>query len=106
VKFFQLKLILLHLFSFHSHVNKLAIRIITFTGAKMERFEHSKKVVMPKKAKADFVATDKAIAGRHDAKSQDTKAPAFVPEAVLTKQPPPDDAMVQQILERQAVFGF
>ena len=61
---------------------------------------------MSKKAKADFVATDKAIADRHSVKNPDAKAPVFAPEPSVTKQPPPDDAMIQQILERQAVFGF
>jgi hypothetical protein len=61
---------------------------------------------MSKKAKADFVATDKAAAGGHNVKNQDAREPAFPPVPVVTKQPPPDDAMVQQILERQAVFGF
>jgi hypothetical protein len=61
---------------------------------------------MSKKAQADFVATDKAVAGGHNVKNQEAKGPAFPQDPVVTKQPPPDDAMVQQILERQAVFGF
>lgn len=61
---------------------------------------------MSKKAKADFVVDDKAVADRHSVKNPDAKAPVFVKEPDATKQPPPDDAMIQQILERQAVFGF
>jgi hypothetical protein len=61
---------------------------------------------MSKKAKADFVTTDKVVAGRHNVKGQEAKGTTFLPEPVVTKQPPPDDAMVQQILERQAAFGF
>jgi hypothetical protein len=60
---------------------------------------------MSQKAKVDFVATAKTV-GQHNMKSQVTKEPAAMPEPAVTNQPPPDDAMVQQILERQAVFGF
>jgi hypothetical protein len=61
---------------------------------------------MSKKAKADFVATDKTVADRHNVKNPGAKTPVSAPEPVTTKLPPPDDAMVRQILERQAAFGF
>ena len=61
---------------------------------------------MSKKAKVDFVATDKAFADRHSVKNPEAKAPVFAQEPAATKQSPPDDALIQQILERQAVFGF
>ncbi|HXB57986.1 MAG TPA: hypothetical protein VNU95_00365 [Candidatus Acidoferrales bacterium] len=56
--------------------------------------------------KANFIATDKAVDDQANAKKSDAKTPALVPEATATKLPPTDDDMVQQILERQAVFGF
>jgi hypothetical protein len=61
---------------------------------------------MSQKAKMDFAATDKMVAGQNDVENPEATAPALAPEPVVTKQPPPDDTMVQQILERQAVFGF
>jgi hypothetical protein len=61
---------------------------------------------MSQNAKASLVVTDKTVADRTDAKEPDAKGPAFASEPSVAKQPPPDDAMVRQILERQAVFGF
>jgi hypothetical protein len=61
---------------------------------------------MSQKAKMGYVETGNAITDQTGAKKPDAKAPAFAPEPAATKLPPPDDAMVQQILERQAVFGF
>jgi hypothetical protein len=60
---------------------------------------------MSQKVKMDFDA-EKIVAGQHDVENAEAKVPALAPGAVVTKQPPPDDTMVQQILERQAVFGF
>jgi hypothetical protein len=61
---------------------------------------------MSRKAKPDFVVTDKAADDRISVKATEVKGPALVTEPPAAKQAPPDDAMIQQILERQAVFGF
>jgi hypothetical protein len=61
---------------------------------------------MSQEPKKDFAATDKAVTDLRSVKSQDTRSPILMPESSVASLPPSDDAMVQQILERQAVFGF
>ena len=61
---------------------------------------------MSQKAKPDFVVTDKATDGQTGAKEAEVREPLFKAEPSAAKSAPPEDAMVQQILERQAVFGF
>ena len=61
---------------------------------------------MSQKTKPGLVVTDPTIADRAGAKEVEAKDSTFVPEPSAAKQSPPEDAMVQQILERQAVFGF
>lgn len=68
---------------------------------------------MGKKAKEGFVTTEKKRANRHYPVRPEPNAPggtAGIPgaQAPVTPSPPfrPDFAMVEQILERAATFGF
>jgi hypothetical protein len=87
-------------------LNKPPIKKITFAGRAAGYLQNFVKSDMAKEAKLDFVPGDKSATARPEEKHPEAKAPAIPPPSAVVPPPLAQNKMVEQILERQAVFGF